>query len=423
MTERLAENLTTGEYTVVLTDANGCMDSLTTIITAPDLPVITGIVNDTLNCATDTNGRLTVQFRQGSSGGAITSILWSNGNQGESTNPTLQAGEYSVRITDSNSCFAEASASVIAPAPLTISQVRTQAPTCSGGDDGFITLTVTGGTMPYQFFNGQIPNPDSVITNLPAGIYTIRVQDANNCPEATAEANVAPAPNIIVEFSDVQAADCALGQGRCTGSAQAIAFMDNGEQRTFDFVWGNGEQNINTVNSQAIALCAGMNTITVTDDGNCTVVSSLNIASPPPILPIGEARWVSCFGETDGEVTVNVAGGTPPFSYDWNTGAQVNRLIDLAPNTYTVTITDANDCRFDSYSLTVGEPELLVLRIAQDSTRNIRCAGENNGVIKVNVRGGNGLGNTPFTWSEGIAGNRDSLATNLRGGHLFHYCF
>ncbi len=419
LTSRLAENLTTGEYTVVLTDTNGCMDSLSTVITAPDLPIITTLANDTLNCSSDVNGRLTVQFRQGSSGGAITNILWSNGERGESTTPTLRPGEYSVRITDSNSCFAEASASVIAPETLTISQVRTQSPTCAGGDNGSITLTVTGGTMPYRFFNGQTPNSDNIISNLMSGTYSVRVQDANNCPEVIAEAIVAPAPSIVVEFRDVQPADCALGQGRCTGRAQAIAFMDNGEQRTFDFVWGNGEQNINTINSQAIALCAGMNTITVTDDGNCTVTSSLNIASPPPILPIGEARWVSCFGETDGEVAVNVAGGTPPFSYDWNTGAQVNRLIDLAPNTYTVTITDANDCRFDGYTLTVGEPELLVLRIAQDSTRNIRCAGENNGSIKVSVQGGNGLGGNPFTWSQGIAGTRDSLATNLRAGTYF----
>ncbi len=420
LTGLAAENLSTGNYTVILTDANGCQDSISTTITAPDLPVITSLESDTLTCAADTNGQLTVNYQEGTSGAAVTSIVWSNGDTGENTSATLTPGIYTVRITDTNSCFAVDTATVFAPAPLQLDSLITTAPTCSGGNDGSLNVFVSGGTPEYTFFRDSVQSNGSFIGNLFAGNYNIRVLDANNCPELNISAVVEQAPAIVVEFNEIQPADCARGPGQCTGSATAIAFMDNGEQRTFDFDWSNGEQNINTVNSRAIALCAGeTTTVTVTDDGNCSTIAALDIPSPPAIIPISDARWVTCFDDSDGAISLLVNGGTPPFAFDWSNGEQTNSLTGLEPDTYTVTITDGNDC-LEEYSVTIGEPDLLVLSVAQDSTTaNVSCADEEDGVIKLNVNGGNGLGGDPFTWSQGVASPQDATATDLSPGRYF----
>lgn len=416
----IAENLTTGAYTVVLTDGNGCQDSVSTVITAPDLPIITNLESDTLSCAADTDGQLTVEFQEGTSGAAVTSIVWSNGDQGESTSPTLVPGVYSVRVTDTNSCFAVDTAVVFAPSPLQLDSLIASPPTCSDGDDGSLNVFVSGGTPNYTFFRDSIQSNGSFIGNLFAGDYGIRVVDANNCPALTIDATVDQAPAIVVEFNEIRSADCARGPGACTGAATAIAFMDNGEQRTFDFEWSSGEQNINTVNSRAIGLCTGENTaVTVTDDGNCSVVASLEIPSPPVIIPISDARGVTCFGDDDGAISLVVNGGTPPFNFDWNNGEQTSGISGLSPDTYTVTITDGNDC-IEVFPVTIGEPDVLVLGVSQDSTTaNVSCAGEEDGIIKLSVQGGNGLGGDPFTWSLGVASPSDSTATDLSPGRYF----
>ena len=418
--DRIAENIGQGAYTVRITDANNCQDSLSFNITAPDLPVITNITNDTLNCNADTNGQLTVQFNRGSSNAAIDSIIWSNGSRTETTSPTLSPGVYSVRIVDTNRCFAEGTAEVIAPAPLQLDSLLTTRPTCVGDENGQVTLFVSGGTAPYTIFNGntQVGVNAFVVAGLGAGTYNLRAQDANNCPDLELEVTITDPPRVVIEFSNVQAADCAEGQGRCTGSATAIAFLENGEQRTFDFEWENGENNQNTVSSIATTLCSGMNTLRVTDDGDCVTTAELEIESPPAIIPVGNARWVSCFGRTDGEASVQVLGGTPPYRYAWSTGAQTEVITGLAPDMYSVTIIDGNDCRSSSFSLIVGEPDSLIVTIDENrSTPNVKCSGDENGEIVLLISGGNGLGGFPFNWSNNAAELTDSIATDLAPGN------
>ena len=419
---RVAANIGQGQYTVRLTDANNCQDSLSFTITAPDLPVITQILNDTLNCDADTNGQLTVRFNRGSSNAAIDSIIWSNGSRTETTAPTLTPGVYSVRIIDTNKCFAEGTGEVVAPTPLQLDSLKTQRPTCVGDENGQVTLFLSGGTSPYTIFNGetQIGINAFVVASLKAGDYNLRVVDANNCPDLAIAATITDPPKTIIRFSGLEPADCADGQGNCTGSATAAAFLENGEQRTFDFEWSNGESNQNTVNSTATTLCAGMVELIVTEDGVCQTRAEIEIPSPPRIIPIGNTKWVSCFGRTDGEASVQVLGGTSPFRYAWANGAQTDVITGLAPAAYVVTIIDANDCRSSGLTLIVGEPDSLIVSVDENrSTPNVRCSGDSDGSIFLSISGGNGLGGFPFTWSNNTAEPTDSVANNLAPGNYF----
>ncbi|MEM1326457.1 MAG: gliding motility-associated C-terminal domain-containing protein [Bacteroidota bacterium] len=418
---RIAESLTTGVYTVVLTDANSCMDSITFNITAPDLPQILGIETDTLNCASDTDGQLTVDFQNGSSGAVVTSFAWSNGDSGESTDADLVPGEYIVTITDTNNCFAIDTGFVVAPAPLMLDSIVATRPSCPGFDDGEVVLFVSGGTAPYIYSRDGVPSPGSVFGGLVAGNYSFAITDINNCPAVSIDATVESAPEILVSFIDVTPTDCNQEQGTCTGAATATAVLSTGEERTFDFQWGNGEQNINTISSTAQALCEGVNTLRVTDDGNngCTVEVEVEIASPPLIQPFAaDVSFVSCNGANDGSVTVEVLGGMPDFQFLWDDNATGMTRTNLAPGVYSVRVIDANNCEAAALPIPIEEPAALELTIA-DATQSVTCAGDEDGFILLDVIGGNPLGGTPYTWSDGVAGVRDSLALDLSPGTYF----
>jgi len=420
VTGRIADNLSPGEYKVIITDANNCQDSLDFIIGAPDLPVITSIDTARLNCSSDTDGQLTVMFELGSSMAQITDFDWSNGDDTQTTSATLAEGEYTIRITDQNGCFTEGVGVVLAPDPLMLDTLINRSPTCPGFDNGEISVVPVGGTSPYTFSIDGSPSTGATFPRLLAGTYEIMITDANNCPPLTETVVVEEPPSILVSFTEVQGTDCADGQGGCTGSATATAILSNGEERTFDFQWVNsGEQSINTISSMAMSLCAGSDTLIVTDDGlnGCSVSVPVEIPSPPPLIPVLETNFVSCFGANDGGATATALGGTPDYRFLWSDGSTGDNISGLMPGSYMLTVIDANECSAETM-LNIIEPDSLVVGIA-DATRTVTCAGDEDGFIQLAIRGGNGLGGSPFNWANNAAGERDTLATDLSPGTYF----
>ncbi|MEL6720553.1 MAG: SprB repeat-containing protein, partial [Bacteroidota bacterium] len=409
VTGRIADNLSPGEYKVIITDANNCQDSLDFFIGAPDLPTITGIDTARLNCSSDMNGQLTVMFELGSSMAQITDFDWSNGDDTQTTSATLGEGEYVVRITDQNGCFTEGIGVVLAPDPLMLDTIINMSPTCPGFDNGSISVVPIGGTEPYTFSLDGSPSTGATFPSLLAGTYEVMITDANNCPPLVETIVVEEPPSILVSFTDIQSTDCAEGQGGCTGSATATAILSNGEDRTFDFQWvKSGEQSINTIMSTAMSLCAGMDTLIVTDDGSngCSVSVPVEIPSPPELIAVLSTNLVSCFGANDGGGSVTALGGTPDYRFEWSDGSTGESIDGLVPGSYEVTIIDANEC-VTSNSLTITEPDSLVVTIA-DATRTVTCAGDEDGFIQLAIRGGNGLGGSPFNWADNAAGERDT---------------
>ncbi|MEM8526793.1 MAG: gliding motility-associated C-terminal domain-containing protein [Bacteroidota bacterium] len=420
VTGRIADNLSPGEYKVVITDANNCQDSLDFVIGAPDLPTITGIDTARLNCSSDMNGQLTVMFELGSSMAQITDFDWSNGDDEQTTTATLGEGEYTIRITDQNGCFTEGVGVVLAPDPLMLDTIINTSPTCPGFNNGSISVVPIGGTEPYAFTLNGNPSGGATFPSLLAGTYEVMVTDANNCPPLNETIVVEEPPSILVSFTDVQGTDCAEGQGGCTGSATATAILSNGEQRTFDFQWVNsGEQSINTVMSTAMSLCSGLDTLIVTDDGlnGCSVSVPVEIPSPPALIPVLDNKFISCFGVNDGGATATALGGTPGYRFLWSNNTTGEEISDLAPGSYMLTVIDANECTAET-TLNLIEPDSLVVSI-EDATSTVTCAGDEDGFIELGIEGGNGLGGSPFNWSDGVAGERDTTATDLGPGTYF----
>ncbi|MEM9886278.1 MAG: gliding motility-associated C-terminal domain-containing protein [Bacteroidota bacterium] len=427
VTGRIADSLTIGAYKVILTDANGCMDSLDFQISAPDLPRITNVSSDTLNCSSDTNGQLTVDFENGASGAVVTSFEWTSGDNTQTTSPNLGPGVYAIRITDTNGCFAIDTGVVIAPDPLVLDSIAAISPDCPGFNNGQLTVFVSGGTAPLTYTNTttNISLNAPVFSTLTSGTYNILVEDANGCPGLETDVVIAEPPSIVVTFTQVEDTECADGQGPfgCTGSAVASAILSDGTERTFDFQWqDSNEQTVNAISSTATQLCEGINTLFVQDDideNGCSVTVEVEIGSPPRIEPfVEDISFVSCNGENDGTITIGVLGGTPDFEFDWSNGETSMTISDLAPDDYQVTITDANGCEEISSTIAMQEPDPIRLSVS-DASQTVTCAGDEDGFIQLRVDGGNGLGGAPFDWAGGVAGARDSLAVDLSPGTYF----
>jgi hypothetical protein len=178
-----------------------------------------------------------------------------------------------------------------------------------------------------------------------------------------------------------------LGGGTPTGGVYSgPGVTDDGNGMTFSFdpaAAGAGTQTISygDANNTAMASIEVLAGLTVT----ANVVSDYNGAN------------ISCNGATDGEATAVISNGTAPFSYTWSNGQTTMMTSNLAAGTYTVTVTDANNCE-GTASVTLTEPSLLIL-----TTTSTDDLGGGTGTADASAVGGT----SPYTyqWSNGQTGN------------------
>ena len=172
-------NLGAGTYTVYAQDANGCIGSNTLTITQPAAIGINAVPT-MISCAGLNNGQIFVS----ASGGSAPLTYSINGTTFVSGNTFngLSAGTYTVTVKDANGCQQTFSTTITEPAPLSL----TCATTVSNGSDGTITVTGTGGNLPYSYsMNGTNFYSGSLFSGLAIGTYTVYIKDANGCISST----------------------------------------------------------------------------------------------------------------------------------------------------------------------------------------------------------------------------------------------
>ncbi|NJB86986.1 hypothetical protein GGR26_002763 [Lewinella marina] len=357
--------LSAGTYEVTVTDAKGCTTTASAIITEPTVLTATAVVDANVSChgagdaavsASATGGVAPYQYAW--STGAITAAIENLGH-----------GTYTVTITDANGCTASASATVTRPAELKATAVVDANASCNGGSDGALTASGTGGTTPYayQWSNGATT---ASMVNLQAGTYTVTITDGNGCT-ATASATITE-PALLSATATVDAHVSCHGAGDGAVSASAT-----GGVAPYEYAWSTGATTAAIEN-----LGFGTYTVTITDANGCTATASATVTRPAELkaAAVVDAN-VSCNGETDGATSVSVTGGTTPYTYLWSDGATTAAMTGLPAGTYTVTITDANDCTATA-SVEVTEPAPLTLSLsattdlgAQEGTATVTAAG------------------------------------------------
>jgi gliding motility-associated-like protein len=397
-TTSTATGLAANNYTVTVTDANGCTTTASvTIDEAAALSASTNVVANVL-CYGESTGVASVTPVGGTS---PYSYIWETGST-DSIASGLTAGSYDVRVIDANGCETTSSVTITEPGTAVSAVINTAdvtQPSCEGNIDGEATVTASGGTSPYTYrwSDGQT---DATATGLTAGYYEVTVTDDNGC-SATTSVLLNDPTGITATITAVTHNDCYNGT---SGSATVTA---DGGSGSYTYSWSDGQ-----TTATAINLAEGTYTVTV-DDGSCTAQAFVEITAPDSLFAeIISSTDVSCNGGADGTATVNVSGGTTPYTYAWNDGSSQTTATatDLSAGTYQVTVTDANGCTTTA-SISIDEPE-NPLEISSATPTNPTCYDAADGSVEITVNGGT----TPysFVWNNGQASQN---ATGLTEGN------
>ncbi|MFK8104353.1 MAG: CotH kinase family protein [Saprospiraceae bacterium] len=364
-TTSLIDGLAADTYSVTITDAANCKYVESFEITSPSMLEVEAEVA-TIACHDNTDGQISLSVTGGTSG---YTYLW-NTNATTSLIDDLGADTYSVTITDAANCTNVESFEITSPSMLEVeAEVATIA--CHDNSDGQISLNVTGGTSGYTYL-WNTNATTSLVDNLAADNYTVTITDAANC--STVESFQLTAPVELSLMGEVNNNDCF---GAESGS---IAVSVAGGTGAYTYLWSNA-----ATTSMIDALAEDTYTVTVTDAANCTYVESFEITTPSILAVEASIQTIICPGNADGQIALNVTGGTNAYTYLWNTNATTSMIEELVADTYTVTITDAANCqRVESYEVT--STEMIAIAAMIDT---ILCNGANDGSISLEVTGGN----------------------------------
>lgn len=396
-------NLGTGQFTVTITDANGCTAAADTTLLQPAAIAGTATVTSTYSGAQiSCNGATdAVILAAGQGGSGVYSYAWSSGGNA-ATEMGLAAGQYTVTITDSNGCTAVDSASVSEPTALLLSTSATQL-TCSPTDASG-AVVASGGTSGYTYL-WSAGGTTFVQTGLSAGTHTVTVSDANSC--STIDSVVIAAVSLIgvtvTVSSDYNGANVS-----CNGTADgAVTATPTGGAGNYSYAWSTG-----ATTAFATGLVAGTYTVTVSDSLGCSATNSNAVTEPLP-MNIGQVVTQPTCAGNDGSILPFVSGGTPGFTFLWDDGTTDFARNGLASGTYFVTATDTNGC-VGVDSMLLSGPVVFTTAVAVTSNFNgadISCFGATDGAATVTVTGGSGAAN--YAWSNGAT---TATASTLAAG-------
>ncbi len=412
LTDSTATGLSAGMYTVTVRDALGCFTDITAEVQMPAPPVIQELNDDMIDCFEGTDGTLTVVPADPLN---ILQTTWSNTGIGN-TITGLSPGEYIVTITDFNQCTAVDTALVTSPPELVLDSTSLTSPNCIDDNTGEIIVFVSGGTPNYTFdwSDPAGPTSGSVFGAASAGNNSVTITDANGCEPLEIDLFLPDPPFIEATFAAIDSVSCATGMS-CDGTATATAMYSDGTIGTYNFTWLNsGEMTNNSIISTAVQLCQGTQPVIIADL-NCHDTFFVDIPAPPPIVPGVTIENVSCNGLSDGEITVMPSGGTPPYSIVWGNGVIGPVISGLPAGSYTANITDSKNCTFP-HTIVVIEPDPFVLGLnGLETTTQVSCNGDEDGVIGVIAQGGN-AGNITYFWENNVGTLDSPIAENLPAG-------
>ena len=397
-----SSNLSVGQTTVTVTDANACFDTITvTLNETYPLPIV-DLGNDTIVCgaiyslgagaaasylwstgdttqfigvdssgyysltAGDTNGCANTAIfwfnpllaysididssacglSTGSAeitnliGGGNFSISWSTGQTSGLVANNLSSGNYDVTVTDQNGCEEVQSFTIVDGNGIT-STIASVDALCNAGSDGIAIAAGLGGLQPYSY-NWSSGDTTDTANNLAAGLYLVTVEDANGC--STIDTAMIGEPDAAVVYASSVDASC----GDTNGMAMVDSITPAG---TYTYLWSDSQ---GQTTATADSLLPGLYSVTVTSDNGCvgssTVIVSNDTAATLVLTTINAACSMEEIGS--GEASV-IATGLSPFTYNWSNGDTTDTASNLMAGLYYLTVTDTNGC-MEITSVTIG---------------------------------------------------------------------
>ncbi len=393
--------LTAGTYNVMVTDGHGCTANAGATVTEPALLTVSGTATDAL-CNGAANGSVSITAAGGTSGYTYS---WSNNTTAQNLSG-VGAGTYTVTVTDAHNCTATGSYAVGQPAALVASAGGANV-SCYGGSNGTASVSVTGGSPAYTYSWSNNATTQS-LTGLAAGTYTVTVTDNHNCVATSSYTVTQPA---MLAVSGITTGVSCFG-----GNNGAVNITATGGTAGYSYLWSNS-----ATSEDLTGLSTGTYTVTVTDAHSCTAAGSFAVTQPTALSVTGAATPVSCFGGSNGTVSIMPSGGTAPYAYSWTPGgAATQNLTGKAAGTYTVTITDRNGC-MKTASYTITQPSrLLVGAITASSTHTVTSCnaytiylgyGPQSFTLSVSPTGGTGA--YSYAWTPSASVSSATSATTV----------
>ena len=390
-----AVDLAAGTYTVIITDDNNCELTGAIEINEPSkLEIETS--GNTLVCYFDIDG---IAKATGSGGTMPYAYKWEDGTEGDCLTG-ITAGEYAVTLTDMNNCSVEDIAIVTAPDSIPIVFVKDDL-TCYESNDGSIEILLD------PAFGNQVVNWDdgpsgTIRENLESGIYCMTVTDDNNCTNT--RCIIVNQPAEITSNSIITKTSC---QGRLDGAISITVSGGNGE---YNYEWSGPDFTSNE--KDIIDIGEGTYKLIIIDERNCESAFSFQVGAQAGMQVDMVITDVICAGDTTGAVSIDVIGGTEPYSYEWSGPLGYNaidqNISNLPAGPYDLVVTDNRSCELDS-TIIIDENANIELSIVD--VFPLECKGIPTGEATVNVQGG--VGPYTYLWSDGTI---EKSTMTLSGG-------
>jgi gliding motility-associated-like protein len=364
--------LAPGNYSVTVTGGNNCTAVSAANVQNNNIALNVSSTPVGNSSCTAANGALDITV---SPAGTYT-YLWSNTASTEDLN-NLNSGTYTV-IVSLGSCQSTTIFSV-ADNTATPNLASNVTPAICSLNNGEIDLSVSGTAGPFTYLWSNMATTEDLNTLLP-GNYSVTVTAPNGCTEV-ATLNVANnASNFSLAATAAPLTNCAANNGAINLNVTPAG--------VFTYLWSNA-----ATTEDLNGLSPGTYTVSVTQSGSCTATASYfvldqrtNPSSTQTIVP-------ELCGQTDGSIDLNVSGGTLPYGYLWNGGQVSQDLNNLGSGTYTVTVTDANNCTVTGMAVLPGNS--ISFALAGTPSDNSSCL-QNNGSVDLSV---NPSGAFSYLWS------------------------
>jgi gliding motility-associated-like protein len=315
-------NLPAGNFTITISDAQGCQVSLSQSVTEPTSIQLVEVSSTNSTCNLP-NGGLEVTAT-----GGISPYLYSINNfissQSSGQFVNISALTYTVEVQDGNGCSNQINVVVYGDNSVFAIPGNSIPTLCNGSSDGQLSVFTFGGPAPYQFSINNAPfGVDSVFTNLTAGSYLIAVQDANGCQDTITMLVSEPTPLVANAGNPVTV---------CVGENITLTANASGGTAPYSFTWNGVNQNPLSYSANATQT----EQLIVTDANGCTIAAQVITTVLP--LPIANASVTPSTGGVPLQVTVSNQSQNSTI-YDWDFGnGSTNQTFDLlnVSTTYTI---------------------------------------------------------------------------------------
>jgi hypothetical protein len=416
-----------GEYIITVRNVITCNDIYEhpKVTVYQPTQVVATISKKDISCFRLTNGEITSVVSGGTPAGSgyiytwETKIGagWSSLSKTTSSLTGLSEGTYRLKAKDEKECPAVSNEVIIVePAAVGISDIQVADIKCYG-EKGSIAITGIGGTGTYTFaysLNGASFTNFNSSTPLTAGIYHVKITDANGCSYQDINDRTITTPASALGFtetlSDYNGYNISC-YGGGNGTASVLATGGNGSNYSgYQYALDNGSFQQDAL---ITGIYAGDHALKVKDARGCVASKTVTFTQTSARLStiLVEKKDVTCYGDATGVLEFTGDGGLPPYSYslDNATLQDQGRFTQLAANDYTVVIKDKNECdNTATYSIVTINPKIELTT----SITDVSCFGGSDGEVSTSIVGGV----SPFQYQWTGLTTTSSAATGLAAG-------